>query len=55
MTGLSALFDLPILLSIALWALAVASAFTVVLRILMVRRQAIALDRGPAVPPAVPE
>ncbi len=54
-TGLSALFDLPILLELGLWVLAAASAYTVVFRILKVRRQAIELDRGPAVPPAVPE
>ena len=54
-TGLSALFDVPILLELGLWVLAAASAYTVVFRILKVRRQAIALDRGPAVPPAVPE
>jgi CDP-diacylglycerol--glycerol-3-phosphate 3-phosphatidyltransferase/CDP-diacylglycerol--inositol 3-phosphatidyltransferase len=54
-TGLSALFDVPVLLELGLWVLAAASAYTVVFRILKVRRQAIALDRGPAVPPAVPE
>ena len=54
-TGLSALFDVPILLELGLWVLAAASAYTVVFRILKVRRQAIELDRGPAVPPAVPE
>ena len=50
MTGLSALFDLPILLELGLWVLAAASAYTVVFRILKVRRQAIALDRSPVVP-----
>ncbi len=54
-TGLSALFDLPILLELGLWVLAAASAYTVVFRILKVRRQAIELDRGPVVPPGVPE
>jgi CDP-diacylglycerol--glycerol-3-phosphate 3-phosphatidyltransferase/CDP-diacylglycerol--inositol 3-phosphatidyltransferase len=49
-TGLSALFDLPILLELGLWVLAAASAYTVVFRILKVRRQAIALDRSPVVP-----
>ena len=49
-TGLGALFDLPILLELGLWVLAAASAYTVVFRILKVRRQAIALDRSPAVP-----
>ena len=49
-TGLGALFDLPILLELGLWVLAAASAYTVVFRILKVRRQAIALDRSPVVP-----
>jgi CDP-diacylglycerol---glycerol-3-phosphate 3-phosphatidyltransferase len=49
-TGLGALFDLPILLELGLWVLAAASAYTVVFRILKVRRQAIALDRAPVVP-----
>jgi CDP-diacylglycerol---glycerol-3-phosphate 3-phosphatidyltransferase len=49
-TGLSALFDLPVLLELGLWVLAAASAYTVVFRILKVRRQAIALDRSPVVP-----
>ncbi|UYM04791.1 phosphatidylinositol phosphate synthase [Solicola gregarius] len=42
MTGLSDIFDLQILLAIALWVLAVASAVTVVQRMIMVRRQALA-------------
>ena len=42
MTGLSGLFDLPILLELALWVLAVASTVTVVQRIWVVRRQALA-------------
>jgi len=46
MTGLSALLDLPILLEVALWALAVASTVTVVQRIWVVRRQALALPPG---------
>ena len=50
MTGLSALFDVPILLELALWVLAAASAYTVVFRVLKVRRQAIERDRPPAVP-----
>jgi CDP-diacylglycerol--glycerol-3-phosphate 3-phosphatidyltransferase len=41
-TGLSGLFDLPILLYVALWILAFASTVTVVQRILMVRKQALA-------------
>jgi CDP-diacylglycerol---glycerol-3-phosphate 3-phosphatidyltransferase len=49
-TGLSAMFDLPVLLELGLWVLAAASAYTVVFRILKVRRQAIALDRSPVVP-----
>ena len=49
-TGLGALFDLPVLLELGLWVLAAASAYTVVFRILKVRRQAIALDRSPVVP-----
>ena len=39
-TGLSALFDVPILLELTLWVLAAASAYTVVFRVLKVRRQA---------------
>jgi phosphatidylinositol phosphate synthase len=42
MTGLSGLFDAPLLLQIALWALAVASTITVIQRIWVVRRQALA-------------
>lgn len=42
LTGLSALLDLPVLLEIALWALAVASTVTVVQRIWVVRKQALA-------------
>ncbi len=49
-TGLSALFDVPILLELTLWVLAAASAYTVVFRVLKVRRQAIERDRSPAVP-----
>ncbi len=44
MTGLSGLFDLPILLQITLWALAVASTVTVAQRIWVVRRQAMQAD-----------
>jgi CDP-diacylglycerol--glycerol-3-phosphate 3-phosphatidyltransferase/CDP-diacylglycerol--inositol 3-phosphatidyltransferase len=40
MTGLSDLFDLPILLTVTLWALALASTITVVQRMVLVRRQA---------------
>jgi CDP-diacylglycerol--glycerol-3-phosphate 3-phosphatidyltransferase len=42
MTGLADLFDLPVLMYVTIWALALASTETVVRRILMVRRQAIA-------------
>ena len=42
MTGLSGMFDLPILLYVALWALAVASTVTVAQRIWVVRQQALA-------------
>jgi CDP-diacylglycerol--glycerol-3-phosphate 3-phosphatidyltransferase/CDP-diacylglycerol--inositol 3-phosphatidyltransferase len=46
MTGLGALFGLPILMEVTLWVLAVASTYTVAFRVLKVRRQAIALDSG---------
>ncbi|WZH53505.1 MAG: CDP-alcohol phosphatidyltransferase family protein [Nocardioides alkalitolerans] len=42
MTGLGALFDLPILQQVTLWALAAASTVTVVQRIWVVRQQALA-------------
>jgi CDP-diacylglycerol--glycerol-3-phosphate 3-phosphatidyltransferase len=42
MTGLGGLFDLPILMYVTLWALALANTETVVRRILMVRKQALA-------------
>jgi CDP-diacylglycerol--glycerol-3-phosphate 3-phosphatidyltransferase len=48
MTGLGAIFDLPILMYVTLWALAAASAYTVVFRVLKVHRQAVALDAVPA-------
>lgn len=47
MTGLSDLLDLPILLSVVLWALAAASTVTVVQRMALVRRQTLA---DPSVP-----
>ncbi|WP_435771038.1 phosphatidylinositol phosphate synthase [Nocardioides sp. SYSU DS0651] len=47
MTGLGALFDLPVLMHVTLWALAVASTYTVAFRVLKVRRQALALDAQP--------
>ncbi len=40
LTGLGGLFDLPVLMYVALWALAVASTVTVAQRIWVVRRQA---------------
>jgi len=54
-TGLSGLFDLPVLLEVVLWLLAAASFYTVCFRVLKVRRQALERDRAPADPPAVPE
>jgi CDP-diacylglycerol--glycerol-3-phosphate 3-phosphatidyltransferase/CDP-diacylglycerol--inositol 3-phosphatidyltransferase len=44
MTGLGALFDLPILMYVTLWALAAASTYTVFFRVLKVYRQAAAID-----------
>lgn len=41
MTGLNGLFGLPFLTEITLWALAIASAITVVQRMLIVHRQAV--------------
>ncbi len=46
MTGLSDIFDAPLLLEVTLWALAVASTVTVVQRIWVVRRQAVRLDHA---------
>jgi CDP-diacylglycerol--glycerol-3-phosphate 3-phosphatidyltransferase/CDP-diacylglycerol--inositol 3-phosphatidyltransferase len=48
MTGLGALLDLPILMYVTLWALAAASTYTVIFRVLKVRRQALALDAAAA-------
>jgi CDP-diacylglycerol--glycerol-3-phosphate 3-phosphatidyltransferase len=42
MTGLSGIFGAPFLREIALWALAIASATTVIQRMLIVRKQALA-------------
>jgi phosphatidylinositol phosphate synthase len=42
MAGLSDMLDLPILLSVVLWALAAASTITVIQRMVLVRRQALA-------------
>ncbi|MDQ6526851.1 CDP-alcohol phosphatidyltransferase family protein [Nocardioides sp. LHD-245] len=44
MTGLGAIFDLPILMYVTLWALALASTYTVAFRVLKVRRQALASE-----------
>jgi CDP-diacylglycerol---glycerol-3-phosphate 3-phosphatidyltransferase len=44
MTGLGAIFDAPILMYVALWALAVASTITVGQRIWVVRRQVLAAE-----------
>ncbi|MFC5730125.1 MULTISPECIES: phosphatidylinositol phosphate synthase [Nocardioides] len=54
-TGLSAIFDLPILLEVTLWALAFASSYTVIFRILKVRRQALELDAAGGASTAGPE
>ncbi|WP_435741566.1 phosphatidylinositol phosphate synthase [Nocardioides sp. SYSU DS0663] len=50
MTGLGAIFDLPVLMHVALWALAIASTVTVVQRIWVVRQQALALPPESAAP-----
>ncbi len=42
MTGLGAIFDLPILMFVTLWALAFASTYTVGFRVLKVHRQVVA-------------
>ena len=42
LTGLGAIFDLPVLMYIALWALAIASTVTVCQRVWVVRKQALA-------------
>ncbi|HVS67708.1 MAG TPA: CDP-alcohol phosphatidyltransferase family protein [Mycobacteriales bacterium] len=47
LTGLSGLFDVPVLRAIGLWGLAAATTITVIQRIVEVRRQA-----KPAAPPA---
>jgi CDP-diacylglycerol--glycerol-3-phosphate 3-phosphatidyltransferase/CDP-diacylglycerol--inositol 3-phosphatidyltransferase len=48
MTGFNGLFDLPVLTEITLWALAFASAITIVQRMLMVHRQAVQKPPPPA-------
>ena len=42
LTGLGAIFDLPVLMYVALWGLAAASTITVVQRVWVVRKQALA-------------
>ena len=44
LTGLGAIFDLPVLMYATLWALAAASTITVVQRIWVVRKQALAAE-----------
>ncbi|WP_370287946.1 phosphatidylinositol phosphate synthase [Nocardioides sp.] len=44
MTGLADLFDFYFLMYLTLWVLAFASTYTVIFRVLKVRRQALALD-----------
>lgn len=51
MTGLGAIFDLPILMYVTLWALAAASAYTVGFRVFKVYRQAVALDAASSTGP----
>lgn len=47
MTGLAGIFDLPVLMYVALWVLAAASTITVAQRIWVVRRQALAAVAEP--------
>lgn len=44
MTGFAGLLDLPILMYVTLWALALASTYTVIFRVLKVHRQAVAAE-----------
>lgn len=55
MTGLSDIFNLPILMEVTLWTLAVASTYTVVFRVLKVRRQALAADAAAAASTGEPD
>ena len=48
MTGLADIFDLPVLIHLTLWALAVASTLTVAQRVVAVHRQVVAAEAGPA-------
>ena len=52
LTGLAAIFDVPVLIYVALWVLAVASTITVVVRVRKVHRQAVALDAQASDTPA---
>ncbi len=52
MTGLGAFFNLPVLMFVALWALAIASTVTVLQRIWVVRRQALVLKESEGAPEA---
>lgn len=54
MTGLGAAFDLPVLIYLTLWVLVFANTYTVIFRVLKVRRQARALDASGAGPEAPP-
>ncbi len=47
MTGLSEIFDYPMLLTVTLWAVAVMSTITVAQRIMLVRRQALSHPSTP--------
>ena len=51
MTGLAGIFDAPVLIHVTLWVLAFASTYTVIFRVLKVRRQA--LEAETAAPPSV--
>jgi CDP-diacylglycerol--glycerol-3-phosphate 3-phosphatidyltransferase len=53
--GFAGLLDLPILLKVTLWVLAAASAYTVVFRVLKVRRQALERDQAGVADQALPE
>jgi CDP-diacylglycerol---glycerol-3-phosphate 3-phosphatidyltransferase len=52
MTGFAAIFDLPILIYITLWALALANTVTVVQRVQMVHRQVLAEEAAAGSPDA---
>ena len=48
MTGLAAIFDLPILMYVTLWALVLANTVTVIQRVQMVYRQVVAEEASAA-------